>query len=305
MRPLCPFQISFVSRYLLLTNDLGSSLRYAACPPKVTNAFLFPSNADHPRNFISSETFLTVAPWFSHMNLRPLEHDGRTACWGHSGPMSTVCIMSRCTTAVLCIRLRLQSTAASAYVRNRFKPDPHRVTDRVTDKEFTYLILCVPLSVLRIGRSFPSLGNVNGHKVGVVFFSDSVSVLSIVGPQPQHPHPAAPVQLKEAFSDFLQKYKSHLSPSSSKSIRQNPRGLMFNDFWEAPGHLWQPKIRHLEDAEIDAILVSSMSRWYATLGLDLCRILERWCVLAVISQGTWDATTQWSAAASISDIISI
>jgi small subunit ribosomal protein YMR-31 len=167
--------------------------------------------------------------------------------------------MSRCTCVLQLYYtaewLRLQSTAASAYVRNRFKPDPHRVTD----KEFTYLILCVPLSVLRIGRSFPSLGNVNGHKVGVVFLSDSVSVLSIVGLQPQHPHPAAPVQLKEAFSDFLQKYKRHLSPSLSKSIRQDPRGLMFNDFWEAPRHLWQPKIRHLEDAEIDAILVSSMS----------------------------------------------
>ncbi|KAI0302928.1 hypothetical protein BC826DRAFT_982358 [Russula brevipes] len=79
------------------------------------------------------------------------------------------------------------------------------------------------------------------------------------GPQPQHPHPAAPAQLKEAFSDFLQKYKSHLSPSLSKSIRQNPRGLMFNDFWEAPGHLWQPKSRHLEDAEIDAILSGGAS----------------------------------------------
>jgi hypothetical protein len=50
---------------------------------KVTNAFLFPSeNADDPRNLkwlISPESFLTVAPWFSHMNLRPLEHDGRPA----------------------------------------------------------------------------------------------------------------------------------------------------------------------------------------------------------------------------------
>ena len=32
---------------------------------------------------------------------------------------------------------------------------------------------------------------------------------------------------------------------------------MFSDFWEAPGRLWQPKVRQLEDVEIDAVLVSS------------------------------------------------
>jgi small subunit ribosomal protein YMR-31 len=76
-----------------------------------------------------------------------------------------------------------------------------------------------------------------------------------LGPQPQRPHPAAPAQLKEKFSDFLEKYNS-LSPSSGKKSQQNPRQRVFNDFWEAPGYLWRPRNSQLEDAEIDAVLVS-------------------------------------------------
>jgi small subunit ribosomal protein YMR-31 len=71
------------------------------------------------------------------------------------------------------------------------------------------------------------------------------------GPQPQRPHPAAPAQLKETFSDFLKKYNSP-SPSSGRNTQRST----FKDFWEAPTPLWRPRIRHLEDAEIDAVLVS-------------------------------------------------
>ena len=76
-----------------------------------------------------------------------------------------------------------------------------------------------------------------------------------LGPQPQLPHPAAPAQLKERFSDFLEKYNGQ-SPSSGKNSQQNPRQRVFNDFWEAPGYLWRPRNSQLEDAEIDAVLVS-------------------------------------------------
>jgi small subunit ribosomal protein YMR-31 len=75
------------------------------------------------------------------------------------------------------------------------------------------------------------------------------------GPQPQRPHPAAPAQLKETFSDFLKKYNSP-SPSSGRNPQKNSQRLAFKDFWEAPTSLWRPRIRQLEDAEIDAVLVS-------------------------------------------------
>ncbi|KAI0276160.1 hypothetical protein BGY98DRAFT_919752 [Russula aff. rugulosa BPL654] len=74
------------------------------------------------------------------------------------------------------------------------------------------------------------------------------------GPQPQRPHPAAPAQLKETFSDFLKKFNSP-SPPSGRSTQQSQRQT-FKDFWEAPGSLWRPRIRQLEEAEIDAVLVS-------------------------------------------------
>ncbi|KAI0250516.1 hypothetical protein BJV78DRAFT_552141 [Lactifluus subvellereus] len=81
------------------------------------------------------------------------------------------------------------------------------------------------------------------------------------GPQPQRPHPAAPAQLREAFSDFLEKYKSFSSPSRSSDghSQQNPQSLRFNEFWEAPEYLWRPKTRQLEDSEIDAVLSGGAS----------------------------------------------
>jgi len=80
------------------------------------------------------------------------------------------------------------------------------------------------------------------------------------GPQPQRPHPAAPEQFKEAFAGFLEKYKGMLSlPPSNKSTPKNSRGLTFDEFWEAPNHLWRPKIRHVGDAEIDAVLSGGAS----------------------------------------------
>lgn len=88
-----------------------------------------------------------------------------------------------------------------------------------------------------------------------VFFAICVPTQHGSGPQPQRPHPAAPAQLKEAFSDFLKKYNSPF-PSSGRNTQQNTQRLTFKDFWEAPVSLSRPRIRQLEDAEIDAVLVS-------------------------------------------------
>jgi small subunit ribosomal protein YMR-31 len=76
------------------------------------------------------------------------------------------------------------------------------------------------------------------------------------GLQAQRPHPAAPTQLKEAFSDFLEKYKNFSFSSTGSS---NGKRQMFNEFWEAPEYVWQPKVRKLEDSEIDAVLSGGAS----------------------------------------------
>jgi len=70
-------------------------------------------------------------------------------------------------------------------------------------------------------------------------------------PDTPHPHPAAPLELKQRFSEFLAKMNSSASTqsASSKSVG------VYNEFWEAPSRFWKPRIRHLEEAEMNAIMV--------------------------------------------------
>ncbi|KAK1222092.1 hypothetical protein PQX77_015086 [Marasmius sp. AFHP31] len=62
-------------------------------------------------------------------------------------------------------------------------------------------------------------------------------------------HPAAPAELRNKnFSDFA------TPPSSSKSqTSSSSSGNTFKEFWEAPERLWKPKIRQLEEWEIDLV----------------------------------------------------
>lgn len=102
------------------------------------------------------------------------------------------------------------------------------------------------------------------------------------GPQPQLPHPAAPAEFKEAFPNFLEKYKNFSLSSTNSSNGKSSGKPIFNEFWEAPEYLWQPKIRNLEESEIDAVLVSIMA---LIPGLIITvHHTERRCVLAVRSK---------------------
>jgi hypothetical protein len=95
--------------------------------------------------------------------------------------------------------------------------------------------------------------------VSDTFWSLFSCLASGTGPQPQRPHPAAPTQFKEAFSDFLAKHKNFsFSPTSSTNVSSSGKPI-FTEFWEAPEYLWRTKIRQLEDSEIDAVLVSTMA----------------------------------------------
>ncbi|KAA1465894.1 FAD/NAD(P)-binding domain-containing protein [Dentipellis sp. KUC8613] len=75
-------------------------------------------------------------------------------------------------------------------------------------------------------------------------------------PGPQHAHPAAPEQLKAAFSDFLKKYESSSTASAagkSGSSTSSSGEQVYGDFWDAPAWTWNPRIRHIEESEIDAV----------------------------------------------------
>ncbi|KAF9265516.1 hypothetical protein L218DRAFT_812712, partial [Marasmius fiardii PR-910] len=71
------------------------------------------------------------------------------------------------------------------------------------------------------------------------------------GSEAPHIHPAAPAELRNKnFSDFSTSSKFQASsPSSSSSSSK-----VFKEFWEAPERLWKPKVRELEEWEIDAVL---------------------------------------------------
>jgi small subunit ribosomal protein YMR-31 len=71
------------------------------------------------------------------------------------------------------------------------------------------------------------------------------------GPDMPHAHPAAPSELKKSFSDFGRTFEATSSSSPLKTHRKD----VFPEFWEAPDRFWRPKVRELEAAEIDAILV--------------------------------------------------
>ncbi|KAF5373946.1 hypothetical protein D9758_000736 [Tetrapyrgos nigripes] len=69
-----------------------------------------------------------------------------------------------------------------------------------------------------------------------------------------HSHPYAPSELKDRnFADFSKE------PTTSTSKPSSPSRRVYNEFWEAPKHIWSPKVHVLEDAEIDAILSGGAS----------------------------------------------
>ncbi|KAF8887595.1 hypothetical protein BD779DRAFT_1440831 [Infundibulicybe gibba] len=82
-------------------------------------------------------------------------------------------------------------------------------------------------------------------------------------PESPHPHPAAPVELKKTFSDFVKKVETPTAaPSSQKAAH--------HEYWEAPERFWNPKVREIEEQEIEAILVSSFL-CYSRLADTICR----------------------------------
>jgi len=74
-----------------------------------------------------------------------------------------------------------------------------------------------------------------------------------------HPHPAASPESREHFADFLTKQLNQ-APDSTAHHR-NTTGMAFRYFWEAPPRFWNPRVRELEDSEMEAIMVRFWP-WY-------------------------------------------
>jgi len=80
-------------------------------------------------------------------------------------------------------------------------------------------------------------------------------------PEAQHAHPAAPPELKQAFSDFLKKFQaSAVSSSPAGSVKTSSSrkdgDQVFEEFWQAPARFWK---HDLEDWEIELVSTGGAS----------------------------------------------
>lgn len=80
-------------------------------------------------------------------------------------------------------------------------------------------------------------------------------------PEAPHPHPSAPAEIKQVFSEFVKKFQSSASSDANSSAPKGQKGSaeggqVYKEFWEAPARFWE---RDIQEAEIDAILSGGAS----------------------------------------------
>lgn len=117
-------------------------------------------------------------------------------------------------------------------------------------------------------RSFISLGSGNGLQVCTL--SDLRSEqhwCEFIEPEPPHAHPAGPPDYKAHFDEFLRRFQSYKSGTveiarkssgAGKQQSSNEETGAYQEFWQAPARLWQPRVRRLSEEEIDCVLVSAV-----------------------------------------------
>ncbi|KIY47593.1 hypothetical protein FISHEDRAFT_74536 [Fistulina hepatica ATCC 64428] len=74
-----------------------------------------------------------------------------------------------------------------------------------------------------------------------------------------HAHPAAPAEYQKTFEAFLKRRKDALTSLSSSTSSGAPAASVVDEFWEAPERFWHPKIRELQEWEIEAIATGGAS----------------------------------------------
>jgi len=77
-------------------------------------------------------------------------------------------------------------------------------------------------------------------------------------PEAPHPHPAAPEQVKQSFSEFLKKFKASASSPAESSSGRKASGQVFEEFWQAPERFWK---RELQEWEIELVATGGASRY--------------------------------------------
>ena len=100
-------------------------------------------------------------------------------------------------------------------------------------------------------RSWPSGTHDPGLSVGRYETDRSTA------PDAQHAHPAAPEQLKKSFGEFLKKFQS---PAKAGDTGSSSDAHIYKEYWDAPSKYWNSRVKAISEEEIDAVLVSVMSK---------------------------------------------
>ncbi|KJA24484.1 hypothetical protein HYPSUDRAFT_38502 [Hypholoma sublateritium FD-334 SS-4] len=78
----------------------------------------------------------------------------------------------------------------------------------------------------------------------------------------RHPHPAAPAEFKEHFPQFLARMNSAESSTHTGSTSSLESGTaIYTEFWQAPPRFWKPRVRELEEDEMEAIMSGGASSY--------------------------------------------
>ncbi|THH08032.1 hypothetical protein EW145_g2986 [Phellinidium pouzarii] len=78
-------------------------------------------------------------------------------------------------------------------------------------------------------------------------------------PEPPHAHPAGPAEYKAHFSDFLKKFQYSRSQSVAPKKAEDDGHDVYQEFWQAPVRLWNPRVRELSEEEMEAVLSGGAS----------------------------------------------
>ncbi|KAF8164922.1 hypothetical protein B0H34DRAFT_647798 [Crassisporium funariophilum] len=106
-------------------------------------------------------------------------------------------------------------------------------------------------------------------------------------PDVPHAHPAAPTEFKQRFSEWVKSVRSPetapepVAKASPKADTNQSNVSHYDDYWEAPSRFWRPRVRYIEEDEMDAIMV----RYQLipdTVLTDRKRFVERRCLQILI-----------------------
>ncbi|KXN84192.1 hypothetical protein AN958_12845 [Leucoagaricus sp. SymC.cos] len=96
------------------------------------------------------------------------------------------------------------------------------------------------------------------HQPSIRFIGKRQWPSAVEAPQP---HPAASAEFREHFADFLKRRLRQTPSGTSERAALPDSATVYSNFWEAPSKYWNPRVRELDDWEMNSIMVR-VQHWY-------------------------------------------